>query len=166
MKFPCPECERPLAPDLEWQYCPYCGSLLHHSSRVAEWREAARFESFGAASLACDELIARGIPSRLRAESPAIDSVATTVEGFVWGGRPYHALDVSADALDEANEALAEIRAREVDDEIEPDAPPNAVAERTASFLMQLIIFGILGVILIAILGAVVSWADKEFFGG
>jgi hypothetical protein len=133
---------------------------------VTEWREVARYDSFGAASLACDELIARGIASRLRAETPAIDSVATTVEGFVWGGRPYHALDVSADAIDEANEALAEIRAQEVDDEIEPDAPPNAVAQRTASFLMQLIIFGFLAVIVVAIVGAVVSWADKEFFGG
>lgn len=165
MKFPCPECERPLAPDVDWQYCPYCGSLLHHSSKVAEWREVARYEKFGAASLICDELIARGIPCRLRAEVGNIDLAHSSVF-HVEGGRPYQALDVSSDVYGEAIEAIASIQAEQHNNEIEPDAPTNAVAEKTASVLITLIVLGFAAVIVIAILGAVFSWADKEFFGG
>ena len=164
MKFPCPECERPLAPDLDWQYCPYCGSLLHHSSKVAEWKEAARFENFGAASLASDELLARGIPSRIRAEISSVDIAHSSIY-HVEGGRHYHALDVSADAFDESKEILAEIRAREADG-TESDVPPNSVAERMLRLLVLLAALAFFAVILIALLGAVVSWADKEFFGG
>jgi hypothetical protein len=84
----------------------------------------------------------------------------------VEGGRPYQALDVSSDLYDEAIEAIASIQAEQKDNEIEPDAPPNAVAQKTASVLITLIVLGFAAVIVIAILGAVVSWADKEFFGG
>lgn len=165
MKFPCPECERPLAPDLDWRYCPYCGSLIHHSSQVGEWREVARYEKFGAASLVCDELIARGIPCRLRAEIGSID-LAHSSQFHVEGGRPYQALDVSAEFFDEATEALAAIRAGDDDDEIEPDAPSHMVAQKTASALVFLAGLAIGAVILIAVLGAIASWADKAFFGG
>lgn len=139
MKFPCPECERPLVPDADWEYCPYCGSLLHHSSHVKEWKELAKYDKLGEASLASDELLRLGIPSRVRAEMPALDPVATTIGGFAVGGRPYHALDVSADAYDEAVEVLTRVRHGD-DDEIEPDAPVHPVAQTTASVSTMVIV--------------------------
>jgi hypothetical protein len=138
--------------------------MLHHASKVGEWRELARYEKFGVASIVCDELMARGIPCRLRAEISNID-LAHSSQFHVEGGRPYQALDVSADFFGEAVEALAAIRAQEADDDIEPDVP-NPIVDKTASALFLLVGLAFGAVILIAVLGAVASWADERFFGG
>lgn len=149
---PCPECGKSLKDEPEWEFCPFCGSVLHRDSDVAAWRWIATYETLGEGAYVGDELKRRGIPSRLREQ--------TTTKPPYFVVQAEYVQEVAAEQYDEASEAIIALRKRDAVDEnsSEPDVPPSQSASRTIAFTAT--VTWLLAVVAIAMIGIVLGLAS------
>lgn len=153
---PCPECGKSLEDNPDWEFCPFCGSVLDRDSDVGSWRWIATYETLGEGAYVGDELKRRGIASRLREQ--------TTTKPPYFVVQAEYVQDVEADKYDQAAEAIVALRKRDAADidPSEPDIPPSQSASRTIVFTATVTwLLVVVALVMISIVIDLASYAQQ-----